>query len=274
MRTTIVNPYKKGKKTMKAKRRVMRRKTVIRRTSRRKANPRRGARKTYRVAGETLYRQRPVFYSRDGVRAKKKLGQRSPRKKLNPRKGVYAMKRKRRSVRRRKSNPFSMKKRGRRRVRRNPMSGMGGQILQALLGGLVTSGSMVGGLYIGQMVANMIAGSGTAAPDLAKKAQHRNLTRAGLTLLSAVLLPKFAPKFSDAVTSGLFTATVLGFMNTSFGINLGELAGEGSGGLLYGGPSFNLSERLQLGGSRWENPDYSSISGVSDLGGDPSGDDF
>jgi hypothetical protein len=234
----------------------------MRKTSRRKKNPTKGARKVYRVAGEGLYRQRPVFYSRDGRLASKKLGKRSPRKKLNPRKGVYVMARKRRKVRRRrKSNPIKKLFARRRRTRRNPSGGMG-VIFDTLLQGVISSGTMVAGLYAGKAVANMIAGGGTTAPDPAKKAQYRNASRAGLTILAAVLMPKFAPKFADAIVSGLMASTTLGFMNTAFGLNLGELAGESEpAGLLFGGPSssFDMNSALQVGDTE--------LFGVTDLDG-------
>jgi hypothetical protein len=265
MRATIVNPYKKGK-SMKRKR-VVRRKPVIR-TARRKRNPARGKRKLFTVAGKKVYRQRPVYYTESAEKAKKKLGRRSARKKLNPRrkKGVYVMARKRRKVRRRrtKSNPITRLFKGRRRrVRRNPG---GSEILQGLLQGVITSGTMIGGLYAGKMIADMIAGSGAtgSAIDESKKAKHRNASRAIMTIAAAVLLPKFLPKYSDAVVSGLMAATTIGFLNTSFGVSLQTIAGDSPApGLLYGGPSFDMSSDLQLGLT----DNMSELFGVSDLSG-------
>jgi hypothetical protein len=172
------------------------------------------------------------------------------------------MARKRRKVRRRrKSNPIKKLFARRRRTRRNPSGGMG-VIFDTLLQGVISSGTMVAGLYAGKAVANMIAGGGTTAPDPAKKAQYRNASRAGLTILAAVLMPKFAPKFADAIVSGLMASTTLGFMNTAFGLNLGELAGESEpAGLLFGGPSssFDMNSALQVGDTE--------LFGVTDLDG-------
>lgn len=235
-----------------------------RRTVRRKSNPANQTRKIYYVSGESMYRQRPVFYSRDGRIVGKKLGIRSPRKKLNQKRGMYIMARKSKKSRRKiRRNPI-MYKTKRSRVRRNP-SGFGRQIVDTLLQGLVTSGTMIGGLYVGAFIADSIAGRGTTAPNPAVKAQYRNWTRALLTIAGAVLLPKFAPRYANSIVSGMFAATTLGFMNTAFGINLGQLAGDSPDpGLLYGGPSFNVSDRLQVG-SDWEMPDYSEISGITDF---------
>jgi len=259
MRTTIVNPSKKGKK---GKTILMKSKS----TTRRKKNPRSGERRIYYVAGESLYRQRPVFYTADGRTVASKLGKRTPRKILNPKqRGVYIMAKSKRKVRRRKNNPIKKLFVTRKKTRRNPSGSLGSQIFNGLLQGTVTTGTMIGGLYAGKIVADAIAGSGTTAPDPTRKAQNRNLTRAILTLAAAVLMPKFVPKFSDSIVSGLMAATTLGFLNTAFNIRLGELAGDeeynNSGGLLLGSPeSFDINSQLQVGNE-------TELFGVTDLEG-------